>query len=499
MTRLVPKPHMLKAVRARNSSLSAAIYELGDNSLDHGRASMLTIIIDNAAGVIVTDDGIGIDDINRLFRFGDASAYSDLAQIGQYGVGAKNATIWLGDVVTVETVRNNIKHRMSVNWAAVERDGEWPEEYSGKGKAAKKHERGTRITIEKLARHYQLATSEKLAKDFGHIFAPALRRGVRIEVVHKLARGDTQILSVQPFTPADLSEIIAISGTVSTPHGDLPWSGRAGLSASLVDRFNAVHIAFRHRVIEATRDPFQGASAPTLYVEVQLDDTVPWKHQLSEHKDKVVRYRDELMESVHQTIRELLEKSQQQAQNLALKAMTAPVEAQLKKAMRGAGILHHDPQELPEDRGEPDPGLPAETRSKRLVTPKPEGPEAKETPRPTGVKIEYLEPEQLEGKAFGWSLSGKLMVISLDKSMFMPVLGWPIDVRGMHIAHMVVGFVAHGIEMEYWGGKNSLRGVVTRKLSDQIEKWATDEKAIMPYLYREMMEGITFEDVKVAA
>ena len=118
--RLTPLPHMLKSIRARNWSLSGAIEELVDNSILHGIANDVTIVIDNAHGIAVSDNGKGIDDINRIFRLGDASAYDDLAQIGQYGVGATNATIHLGDVVKVETVRNGRKHVMRVNWKEVE-------------------------------------------------------------------------------------------------------------------------------------------------------------------------------------------------------------------------------------------------------------------------------------------------------------------------------------------------------------------------------------------
>jgi hypothetical protein len=112
-----------------------------------------------------------------------------------------------------------------------------------------------------------------------------------------------------------LTEEIAIEGTVQSKIGTLRLKGRAGLSASLVERFNGVHIAFAHPVIEMTRDPFMGKSAPTPYAEVQLDETTPWKHQLSE--DKVVNYREELMDSIFAAIEQLLKKSEQQSQNFA--------------------------------------------------------------------------------------------------------------------------------------------------------------------------------------
>jgi hypothetical protein len=94
-----------------------------------------------------------------------------------------------------------------------------------------------------------------------------------------------------------------------------------------------------------TRDPFEGVSAPTLYVEVDLDDKTPWKYQLSDHKDKVVRYRDKLIDSIHEAIKPLLDKAREQATNLALLEMTAQIQEPLNKAMKGAGLLHYDPEE----------------------------------------------------------------------------------------------------------------------------------------------------------
>src|SRR5262249_60674055 len=106
---------------------------------------------------------------------------------------------------------------------------------------------------------------------------------------------------------------------------------------SLIERFNKEHISFAHRVIEMTRDAFMGKSAPTLYVEVQIDETTPWKYQMTDHKDRVVGnskdgrvhkidIREKLMKSVFEAIKPLLEKWEKQAQNLALSLMISPIE-----------------------------------------------------------------------------------------------------------------------------------------------------------------------------
>jgi anti-sigma regulatory factor (Ser/Thr protein kinase) len=340
--RLIPKPHMLKSIRSRNWKLEGAIEELVDNSLGHGRAHNVDIIIDHISkAIVVHDDGIGIDDVNRIFRYGDASAHDVLTEIGQYGVGATNAVVYLGDVTEVHTVRDSRKHTMTVDWAEVERSGEWPKRYRGNGTRPLADERGTMVIVGELARArgWRFSTSQRMAGEFGRVFAPAVRTGKRIRILHRYAKGEEQLLTVEPFNPPDLTDEVPIAGEVPTASGVLKWTGRAGLSASLTDRHNGVHIAFGHRVIETTKEPFGTKSAPTLYCEITLDPTTPWKHALSEHKDEVVHHRDELIGSIHAEIESLLEKSAQQASHLALHGMIAPIEAALTKALKGAGVL----------------------------------------------------------------------------------------------------------------------------------------------------------------
>src|SRR5262249_31405543 len=152
--RLTPKPHILKSKRNKRWTLAGAIHELIDNSIGHGKAKNISVIVDNKNGIEVIDDGIGVDNINRVFWFGDASGTDDLAEIGQYGVGAKDAAVYLGDVTTVETIHKGRHHKMTINWKQVERSGQWPLAYTGAGRLANSDECGTKIKIAKLARRH---------------------------------------------------------------------------------------------------------------------------------------------------------------------------------------------------------------------------------------------------------------------------------------------------------------------------------------------------------
>src|SRR5262249_292013 len=311
-----------------------------------------------------------------------------------------------------------------------------------------------------------------------------LRAGVTIQLTH-----GAQQIPVEPYTPPDLTDVIEIGGSIDTKkHGPLRWTGRAGLSVSLPDRFNAVHVAFGHRVIEVMRDPFKGKCVPTIYVEIVLDSATQWKFQLSEHKDKVVEHRETLVDGINAAIKALLEKSQQQSQNLALRAMTAPIEAALNKAMRGAGILHMEEAEesgFPVGPPNPEPPEPGE----RVGPLTEEGNPAKPAAKPTGVSIEWLESSKMEGRAYGWHLSGKQIIIQLDRDLFHPVMDWPPKFREPHVVHILVSLIAHAVEMEWQGNPDSLRGVMARRLVDKLDDWANEPKKIAPYLYAQLIPG----------
>jgi Histidine kinase-, DNA gyrase B-, and HSP90-like ATPase len=492
--RLVPKPHMLKSIRSRNWNLAGAIEELVDNSLGHGKAESVLVYIDNARGIAVVDDGVGVDDVNRIFRLGDASSHDVLSEIGQYGVGAKHATIYLGDDVSVHTARDGVFHHKHVNWRKVERSGQWPLAYRGKGRPATSDERGTKILVTELAHgHYQLVTSEKLAHELGQVFAPALRRGVEISVHHSLKSGEYQRLAVEPFEPSDMTDEIMISGQIETARGPLQWTGRAGLSKSLTERHNGVHIAFGHRVIETTREPFLGESAPTLYCEVVLDDTTPWKHDLSEHKDKVVRHRKELVETIHAAIEPLLKLSAEQSSYLALKGMTAPIEALLTRALRGAGVLHVD--EEPDidviDPGPPGPPGPDPAPIEESQSPAEDGESAKEAKRPTGVQIGWRGAEQLEGKLWSWDINRRQILILLDREQFAPTVGYPPKVRDHAVVQLVAAFLSHGLEAEYRKDSSALIGAVTPGLRKKMQAWDEEHNSIAPYINRELITSAT--------
>jgi hypothetical protein len=200
------------------------------------------------------------------------------------------------------------------------------------------------------------------------------------------------------------------------------------------------------------------------------------------------------MASINASIKALLDQSSRQAQNLALNYMIAPIEDALNKALKAAGNLFIDPDEEPLEGGyidiDTDGPNPDKKKRRHLHTVRPEGTEAKEIKRPTGISFDWCEPEKLEGRAYGWKFSEALMTILLDKTLFTPILEWPPSAKNDHLIKILVGFATHAIEIEFIDNESRLKGVLDKKLIDQFDGWMGEDNRIAPRLYRLFMNNV---------
>lgn len=485
---IVPTTHILKSKRARTWTLAGALAELVDNSLGHGKANNVMIEVDNTLGVVLADDGIGIDDVGRIFKLGDSSVADTKMNIGQFGVGATDATIWLGQKVSVRAVRDGRKQMMSADWRAVEATGDWTlNKPAGK---PSNEPTGTMIMIEDLNHTFHAVTMQTVVTELGRIFAPALRSGKKIEIQRYLANAkEPVVIPVVPFTPSDLTDDVVISGVVETKAGPLAWSGRAGLSETLGAR-NGVHVAWGYRVIEVTRDPFGVDSAPTLYAEVNLGEE--WRTMLSDHKDRVVLHREALITSIGEVLAPLLAKSAKQATYLALQGLTAPIEQAVKRALKGLGILHADCDD-PQSGGHGTTDIKIEAGDRRQDVPQSDdGCQAKEAKsKPTGVSVDWLSSTEMCGKLYDWEIRGKTFMLILDGEKHANTTGWPLKLRDAHVVQLVLSYLSQALTVECMKG-DGLGTLLNLKLRDQLTEWTQNGQSerIAPLLNSALLSSI---------
>jgi hypothetical protein len=487
---IVPKTHLIKAIRSRSgATLNGALHEFCDNSIGHGIAATIYITIDRDQ-IVVRDDGKGADNVVRLFTLGDASDYGNLSNIGQYGVGATDSAIFLGDRLDVITVRDGRVQRAAADWRQVDESEVWaidktderfsPSDLSSDFPLAQ----GTKVSISKLNRRWAAQSSAKLAEHLGLIFMPALRAGTRIHVTHMDRAGIKFNEWLEPFTPPALHEKTPISGSIETGRGTIAWSGRAGLSPELTSKQNAVLVIFGPRVIERTQDPFQGAAAPTLYAEVELRWEDGAKHLLSDKKDRIVKHRDELMQSIHDALADLIERAREEGAHLALSAITIPLQTKLTRALQGSGLLIVDPDE-PGEHGTGHRGR-GEGGHKPV---REDGEPAKERP-PTGVTITWHPLAKLNYLPYDTKHSQHGIEVQLATEVYKDIVGYPPRLRDQRIVELVVGFLSRGIEAAYMSGDTDVAAPLRPKLRAKIPQWA-ESNEIAPRLQGELQARIT--------
>ena len=210
-----------------------------------------------------------------------------------------------------------------------------------------------------------------------------------------------------------------------------------------------------------------------------------WKYALSDHKDRIVKYRADLFESVHTELGDLLKQAEERAHHIALRLVIAPIEEKLTKALRGVGVLHVDPSEEPE-HGEGEGGRKKRTRVKSSVE---DGEPAKLAKTPTGVRVEYRNADQLKGKLWDWKVGEYELEVDLLEDHFRPVFGFPPDSRDWTFINIIVSFLAHGVEMEYWGGDEAVLKAFKPRLQRKIKDWAENNE-IAPRFHAAVMHGL---------
>lgn len=310
-----PKPHLIRSVVNMDMTAAEAFSEFIDNSLAPSKGGAGTVDIRITKDTItVRDDGLGMDDINRLFSLGDSSSFHDRSDIGLYGVGGSHAAIWLGSKLEVQTTHDGKTQRHRTDWDHCVEANQWPAVCEKRRKAAKKA-RGTLLTIRRHPfRKFQIPS---LMERLSQTFAPGLESGKSI-----LVNGEPL---VAPARPA-LKEEKRQEGEVA----EMKYSARVGIMAKGDARRYGIHVRFSHRIITTLR--FEGLSE-LVYGEVDL--SADWREALSAHKTEIVRYRDGLIGQLKVDFDEILEKAAKEKRQVEIEqlcdALAETVQARLAK------------------------------------------------------------------------------------------------------------------------------------------------------------------------
>lgn len=323
-----PEPFYLLSKTAENSSWNEALSELIDNAFD-ANANRCEITI-NKDRVIVSDDGIGCDDLARFIKLGKRRDHSSTS-LGMHGRGVKDAWFWLGDRISVRSYHANHCHSLSLrmtdliqsNWT-----GDAPSVSPSIG-------RGTHIEFSDL-HNTRRAPREHTLDDLGKTYMPALMDGRQIIVKCGIKRARRIKPFVMPLVQDVIRDVFEVNGkSVAIDIGIVP-EGQLNPVSGLM-------YILGYRVI------MNCAVGAGEYSVARLAGTVTlgkgW--HLSPHKDNISESIDELGNAIYQRINHIVERAHHQAITAECAAFIDEVEGlteeglkQLKKEKRNKGESH---------------------------------------------------------------------------------------------------------------------------------------------------------------
>lgn len=316
---ITPHVELLRALRQQTIKMATLIAELVDNSLD-AAANHVEITVGPGRQIAIKDDGVGCRNIAAMLTLGGRQAHKS-TKLGRYGIGLKDAALYLWGTTTIETVHKNELHRVSVNWPDLESSGEWtaadPETTAANGVI------GTKITFTQITRN--LPPIDPLLDELGYLFAPAILAGRQILLSSRNNR--------QPCVAYKLPPLVEVIETAFEVEGR-GVKLKAGIVAdNHPNKRSGFIIQHGHRSIITTAMGANGYSTSRIAGIVELDG----KWALSKNKDDVAELEEELAAAIFDKCQHLLKKADVQARTLESAALADEVSKRLTEALRSLG------------------------------------------------------------------------------------------------------------------------------------------------------------------
>ena len=313
---------ILHAMAAQNLSWAQAIAELIDNSFDAGATRVDIRLHSNPRAIEIADDGEGVADIERMLRLGDhVDQGGGRVKLGMYGVGLKDAWLWVGKRIEIETVHRGRRGVLDLSTDQI--SDEWKAHdptYSDAGKA----DPGTRLTLF-LSKDRRLPNPEAWDR-IATVFSPALSEGKQITIRKS---GDARR---KPLKSVDLPEF------VDGVDDEFDVDGRhvsmhIGIVADVASKASGQFwLVYGHRVIAMTALGAGGYSTCGMAGRITLGQG--WK--LTRNKDDLGSHRDELAAAIFKRIEPLLKKNDQLSEDVELAEIKRKVEHWLDGAISSA-------------------------------------------------------------------------------------------------------------------------------------------------------------------
>jgi Histidine kinase-, DNA gyrase B-, and HSP90-like ATPase len=438
--RMVIGPAVFNMFFNHKMSRVDALSELIDNAFGPaaGNASTCWIKFGNKK-IVVSDDGVGVRDLNAIMTPGESGSRDDPEDIGSYGVGAKYGMFHFGTKVKIDTVREDGRHIHEIDFALAQRRNQMPRLYTGDGATTNKPH-GTEIIITNLHEGRHNPSYKYLCERLAHRYLLAQRAGKKIvvswphsggelvlhgeDVVHLFeqdVREYNDEINGKPFT--------VLAGDIKDYHHDL----------------SGLHIGYGFRFIKKLEE-LAGHTLPALfYGRVILGKE--WKTCLLPDKTDFVRDGEALEAKVYALLKDWIEELRKLSEEHRTSRICTKLSAFSNKLLAGGGevsAINSDEDEDGGNRGggdgdhEPKPGPDPESKHK---TPKKDdaGHNDADPLKETGVRFAY---EALGEKTpYRVGLDNRGLCVTFNSSMPNIAYAWAAPFK----FHVIWGIAAMAI------------------------------------------------------
>jgi hypothetical protein len=330
---IAPTTGILASYFDSNLRHKPALSELIDNSLD--AAATLIRVAFSQKRFSVQDDGNGCADPAVMVRQGDRIQHGGRT-LGRYGVGAKEAILWIGGEssrLTVVTTHGGVRRTLRVDWSEMLKAREWI--IKRPASEADESGRGTSVTIDRPGRRPPHGADwSELLVDLGYMYSPALKLGRQIVLTGPDGQSRPLVRFELPEMTDRVETTIDVGGRKAKVFAGIVPTG-------VVNPRPGITYVHGLRVIKpASGHGCDGLDYGRVCGIVNLTDG--WV--LTKNKDDVSRHSDELYAAVFSVLEGLLRKAETLSHMLESAQFLTSVEGALNsmirpdaKAVRGPG------------------------------------------------------------------------------------------------------------------------------------------------------------------
>jgi hypothetical protein len=344
-------------------STNDALSEQIDNAFCPAAGDATTCTIEFRRGsVTVSDDGVGVRDLNVLLTPGESGSRYDEDDIGSYGIGGKFGMFHFGKKVTVKTLREGQMFSHTVDFGLALKSGKWPYRFDASiWRPPVKNFRGTTIEITDLHRGRHRPTYASICDTLAHRYLLAIRAGRKIVVRWPGSKG----MEERVLNPEDV--VALFEQDVKEFHGEINgkrFTVVAGDTKNYNPGYNGLWIGYGFRFIARERNLNNRGLPSRFYGRVILGRE--WKTSLAPDKTDIIEDKDELLAKVYELLADWIELLRSQSEELRTEKINAKLSSLFENVIRltgpgktfvedglvGVGV--HGPN--PEPNPDPQPG-----------------------------------------------------------------------------------------------------------------------------------------------